>query len=87
VRVAGREYDFVSVCKNHDCYDNDLVRLYAAAPQTVHARVLQRGRTILLGAPPNSKAFGRPCIAAAGGARANATPVQAWNFDAACTPA
>jgi len=52
VKVAGTEYQFVSVCKNHDCYDNNVVVLYAAATQTVHAKVLRGGRPVLLGAPP-----------------------------------
>lgn len=52
VQVAGHEYQFVSVCKNHDCYDSNLVLLYAAATQTVYAKILQRGRSILVGAPP-----------------------------------
>ena len=52
VQVAGNEYQLVSVCKNHDCYDNNLVLLYAAASQTVYGTVLQRGRAVLVGAPP-----------------------------------
>jgi len=52
VQVAGREYQLVSVCKNHDCYDNNLVLLYAAATPTIYAKVLQRGRPILIGSPP-----------------------------------
>ena len=52
VRVAGTEYQLVSVCKNHDCYDNSMVLLYAAASQTVYGKVFQRGRSTLVGAPP-----------------------------------
>lgn len=52
VQVAGAEYQLLTVCKNHDCYDNNLVLLYGAATQTVYARVLQRGRSSLLGSPP-----------------------------------
>ena len=52
VQVAGAEYQLVSVCKNHDCYDNNLVLLYSAATQTVYAKVLQRGRSSFLGSPP-----------------------------------
>lgn len=52
VQLGGTEYQLVSVCKNHDCYDNNVVVLYAAPTQTVYARVLQRGRPILLGTPP-----------------------------------
>jgi hypothetical protein len=46
VQAAGAEYQLVSVCKNHDCYDNNLVLLYAGATQTVYAKVLQRGRSV-----------------------------------------
>jgi len=40
------------VCKNHDCYDNSMVLLYAAASQTVYGKVFHRGRSTLVGAPP-----------------------------------
>jgi hypothetical protein len=52
VRVAGNEYQLVSVCKNHDCGDNNMVLFYAAASQTVFGKVFQRGRSTLVGAPP-----------------------------------
>jgi len=52
VQVAGTEYHLVSVCKNHDCYDNSMVLLYAAASQTVYGKVFLRGRSTLVGAPP-----------------------------------
>jgi len=52
VQVAGNEYQLVSVCKNHDCFNNSMVLLYAAASQTVYAKVFQRGRSTLVGAPP-----------------------------------
>ncbi|RPI42631.1 MAG: hypothetical protein EHM59_17380 [Betaproteobacteria bacterium] len=52
VQVAGNEYQLASVCKNHDCYDNNMVLLYAAASQTVYGKVVQRGRAVLVGAPP-----------------------------------
>jgi hypothetical protein len=51
-RVAGNEYQVVSVCKNHDCYDNSMVVFYAAASNTVYGTVFQRGRSTLVGAPP-----------------------------------
>lgn len=52
VQLAGNDYQLVSVCKNHDCGDNNMVLLYAAASQTVYAKVVQRGRSTLVGAPP-----------------------------------
>jgi hypothetical protein len=52
VRVDGRDWQLVSVCKNHDCHDHNLVVLYAADARTVHGLVHQRGRSTLIGAPP-----------------------------------
>lgn len=52
VNVAGQEYQLVNVCKNHDCYDNNITLLYAAASRTVYAKVFQRGRSTLVGGPP-----------------------------------
>jgi len=52
VRAAGTDYQLVSVCKNHDCHDNSMVVLYAAASQTVYGKVFWRGRSTLVGAPP-----------------------------------
>src|SRR6185369_11209915 len=51
-RVAGSDYQVVSVCKNHDCYDNSMVVFYAAASSTVYGTVFNRGRSTLVGAPP-----------------------------------
>jgi inhibitor of lysozyme (Ivy) len=52
VQVAGNEYQLVSVCKNHDCYDNNIVVLYGAATGKVYGTVLLGGRATLVGAPP-----------------------------------
>ena len=51
-RVAGNEFQVVSVCKNHDCYDNSMVVFYAPASNTLYGTVFQRGRSTLVGAPP-----------------------------------
>ena len=51
-RVAGNDYQVLSVCKNHDCYDNSMVVFYAAPTSTVYGTVWQRGRSTLVGAPP-----------------------------------
>ena len=53
VQVAGIECQLASVCKNHDCYDNNMVLLYAAASQTVYAKVVQGSHAVLLGKPPS----------------------------------
>jgi hypothetical protein len=52
VEVAGNAYQLVSVCKNHDCRDNNMVLLYAAKFRTIYAKILVRGRSTLIGAPP-----------------------------------
>ncbi len=54
VQIGGNEYQVVSVCKNHDCYDSNMVLLYAAASETVYGKVNQRDRAVLVGAPPAS---------------------------------
>jgi hypothetical protein len=50
VTVAGTSYQLVHVCKNHDCFDNNLTLLYA--PGTVFARLQVRGKPTRVGAPP-----------------------------------
>ena len=50
--VAGTDYYLVSSCKNHDCFDNNMVLLYAAPTSTIYAKVYQRGRSTIVGAPP-----------------------------------
>jgi hypothetical protein len=52
VQVAGTDYQLLSVCKAHDCYDNNMVLLYAATSQIVYARLQSRGKPVLAGAPP-----------------------------------
>jgi len=52
VRIAGREYVMGDVCKPHDCGDNNMVLLYSPAQRVVYAKVFQRGRNSLIGAPP-----------------------------------
>lgn len=52
VKVAGTEYQLISVCKSHDCGDNNAVLLYSARRPMVYGKVFQRGRATLVGAPP-----------------------------------
>jgi hypothetical protein len=52
MRIAGDEYQLASVCKTHDCYDNNIVLLYAAGSETVYGKVVLRSRGVLVGAPP-----------------------------------
>ncbi len=50
--LDGRRYLLVEACKNHDCYDNSVVLLYAAADGVMYGKVYQSGRSTLLGRPP-----------------------------------
>ena len=52
VRVAGEEYELVSVCKPHDCANHNILLLYSAGRQIVYGRLHQAGRGTRLGAPP-----------------------------------
>jgi len=51
IKVAGTDFVKVATCKNHDCYDNTVLLLWAA-PDTVYGKVVQRGRSTLIGSPP-----------------------------------
>ncbi len=52
VRLANTDFILAGACKNHDCADHNTVLLYSAAQNVVYGRVFQRGRSILIGAPP-----------------------------------
>lgn len=52
IKVAGADYVLVSTCKNHDCYDNNVVLLYSGAQDLVYGKVYQKGRSTLIGSPP-----------------------------------
>ena len=52
VQVAGNVYKLVSACKNHDCRDNNMVVLYAPRFRTIYGKIVLRGRSTLIGAPP-----------------------------------
>lgn len=56
VTVGGREYLLLCACKNHDCWDNNVVLLYAAADGVVYGLVNQSGRSTLLGMPTTAVA-------------------------------
>lgn len=51
VRVANTEFVKLATCKNHDCYDNSVLLLWAA-PDTVFGKVVQKNRSTLIGSPP-----------------------------------
>ena len=52
VKVAKNEYRLVSSCKNHDCYDNNVVLLYSSAKNVVYGKVVVKSTHGLLGNPP-----------------------------------
>jgi hypothetical protein len=42
----------VGACKNHDCYDNTILLLWSGMQNVVYGKVVQRGKSTLIGAPP-----------------------------------
>jgi Inhibitor of vertebrate lysozyme (Ivy) len=51
VKVAGADFMLGSTCKNRDCYDNTVVLLWAA-PDVIYGKVVQKGKSTLIGSPP-----------------------------------
>jgi hypothetical protein len=52
VVVDGAEYLRAFCCKNHDCYENNVVFLYSPRQNLVYGKVYQGGKSTLIGAPP-----------------------------------
>jgi hypothetical protein len=52
VIVDGAEYLRAYCCKNHDCYENNVVFLYSARQNLVYGKVYQGGKSTLIGEPP-----------------------------------
>jgi hypothetical protein len=52
VTVAGTEYLLVSVCKTHDCHENNTTLLYAAGTHRVYGKARLGARSALYGTPP-----------------------------------
>jgi hypothetical protein len=50
--IAGAEYLRAYCCKNHDCYENNVVFLYSARQNLVYGKVYQGGTSTLIGEPP-----------------------------------
>lgn len=51
-KVAGADYMLGSTCKNHDCYDNTVVLLWSGVQNVVYGKVVQKGKSTLIGSPP-----------------------------------
>jgi hypothetical protein len=52
VTVAGTEYRLVSSCKNHDCYNNNVVVLYSEAKGIAYGRIMVATKSAMIGNPP-----------------------------------
>lgn len=52
VKVAGADYMLGGTCKNHDCYDNTIVLLWSGVQNVVYGKVVQQGKSTLIGSPP-----------------------------------
>jgi hypothetical protein len=52
IKVAGADYVLISTCKNHDCFENNVVLLYSGPQDVVYGKVYQRGKSTLIGSPP-----------------------------------
>lgn len=52
VKVNGADYMLGSTCKNHDCHDHTVVLLWLGEQNVVYGKVVQKGRSTLIGSPP-----------------------------------
>lgn len=52
MKIAGADYVMLYTCKNHDCYDHNVVLLWSGVQNVVHGIVHQRGKSTLIGNPP-----------------------------------
>lgn len=57
IDLDGRRYLLAEACKNHDCYDNNVVLLYDAGKRTMYGLVYRSGFTTRLGQPPPALAL------------------------------
>ena len=52
IKVAGTDYMLGSTCKNHDCHDHTVVLLWSGVQDVVYGKVVQKGKSTLIGSPP-----------------------------------
>ncbi len=52
MKVANDDYVMLYTCKNHDCYDNTVVLLWSGVQNVVYGKVVQKGKSTLIGSPP-----------------------------------
>jgi hypothetical protein len=51
MKVAGGDYVMLYTCKNHDCWDNNIVLLWSGAQNVVYGYVNQSGKPTVIGSP------------------------------------
>jgi hypothetical protein len=51
MKVATDDYVMLYTCKNHDCYDNNVVLLWSGVQNVVYGKVNQKGKSTLIGNP------------------------------------
>jgi Inhibitor of vertebrate lysozyme (Ivy) len=51
MKVADSDYVMLYTCKNHDCYDNNVVLLWSGMQKVVYGKVYQKGKSTLIGNP------------------------------------
>ena len=56
IKVAGADYFLLAACKNRDCENNSTVLLYSPAQDVIYGKIYQRGKSTLIGAPPQAVA-------------------------------
>jgi hypothetical protein len=52
VKVAGDDYMLGGTCKNHDCHNHTVVLLWSGVHNVVYGKVVQKGKSTLIGSPP-----------------------------------
>jgi hypothetical protein len=52
MKVANDDYVMLYTCKNHDCYDHNVVLLWSGIQNVVYGKVHQKGKSTLIGSPP-----------------------------------
>jgi hypothetical protein len=57
VKIDGTDYMLASVCKAHDCANNNTILLYAGGSGPVFGKIQQHGAMTVIGAPPPAVAL------------------------------
>ena len=52
MKIADADYVMLYTCKNHDCYENNVVLLWSGVQNVVYGKTYQKGKSTLLGDPP-----------------------------------